>query len=253
VITGASGVIGSVLRERLADHYEIIGLDRERTRDRAVQRVDVTRLKALTAAFAGADAVVDLAARSAVDTPWPDVWKNNVPAVVNALEAARLNGVRRFVYASSNHVTGMYERDRPYSAIVEGRVGEVDRQAVRLLDSSTPVRPDSAYAVGKVLGEAAARYYADVFGLSTICLRIGTVLPDDTPKRPRHFATLLTHADLLRLCACALEAPEDLSYGVYYGVSANTWRFWDIAEPGASIGFVPQDDAERLRPRDGGT
>ena len=203
-------------------------------------------------AFAGADAVIDLAASAKVDTPWPEVWKNNLPATMNALEAARENGVTRFVFASSNHVTGMYEHDLPYSAIVNGRLSEVDRDAIRMIDSSAPPRPDSAYALGKVFGEAAARHYTDAYGLQAICLRIGTVLADDVPKQPRHFATFLTHADLVRLFESALEAPPSLAFGVYYGVSANTWRFWDLEEPRVALGFQPQDDAERLRPRGDG-
>jgi nucleoside-diphosphate-sugar epimerase len=110
------------------------------------------------------------------------------------------------------------------------------------------VRPDTPYALGKAFGEAAARHYADVHGLPTLCLRIGTLNAEDRPKQPRDFATLLSHGDLVRLCECALEAPKDLRFGIYYGVSDNRWRFWDISEAQSEIGFVPQDDAERLRP-----
>ena len=62
------------------------------------------------------------------------------------------------------------------------------------------------------------------------------------PREPRHFATLLTHADLVRLVEAALTA--DVGFGVYYGVSRNTWRFWDISN---DIGYEPEDDAERYR------
>lgn len=248
VITGAAGVIGSVLRRRLSQDYIVRGLDRRRTHEHAVDRVDVTRLNALSAAFAGADAVIDLAASAQLDTPWPEVWKNNIRATMNTLEAARRNGVARFVYASSNHVTGMYEQEFPYSAIVAGEYSQLEREAVPLIDSSMPVRPDSPYAIGKSLGETAARYYSDTFGLQTICIRIGTVNREDRPTHARHFATLLTHADLTRLFECALHAPDDLRFGIFYGVSDNVWRFWDIAEARRAIGYVPQDDAERLRP-----
>jgi nucleoside-diphosphate-sugar epimerase len=248
VITGAAGLIGSVLRQRLGAAYDVRGIDRRRTRGEGVDRVDVTRLKALDAAFAGADAVIDLAASSRLETPWPEVWKNNLRGTMNALEAARRNGVARFVFASSNHVTGMYEHEFPYSAIVAGEYSLLDPSSIPLIDSAAPVRPDSPYAIGKVLGETAARYYADVFGLRTICLRIGTVTRENQPKRPRDFATLLTHADLTRLCECALRASEDLTFGICYGVSDNSWRFWDIVEARSTIGYVPQDDAERLRP-----
>jgi nucleoside-diphosphate-sugar epimerase len=247
VITGAAGVIGSVLRRGLGDAHVIRGLDRARTREPGVDRVDVTRPKALDDAVAGADAVIDLAATSRLETPWPEIWKNNVRGTMNVLEAARRNGVARFVFASSNHVTGMYEHEPPYSSIVAGEYSGLESGSIPLIDSTTPVRPDSPYAIGKALGEAAARYYADAFGLRAICLRIGTVNADDRPKEARHFATLLTHDDLVRLCECALNAPADLKFGIYYGVSDSAWRFWDIAEARSAIDYVPQDDAERFR------
>lgn len=252
VITGAAGVIGSVLRDGLSDRHEIVGIDRRRTGDRSLRRVDMTRAKAAgDATFEGADAIVDLAASPKLETPWSEVWKNNLPATMNALEAARRHGVKRVVYASSNHVVGLYERDAPYAQIVAGEIDGLDPATIPRLDSSSPIRPDSPYAIGKATGEAAARHYSEEFDLRAICLRIGTVLADDTPTRPRHFATLLTHADLVRLFEAALGAPDEVRFGIYYGVSANTWRFWDLEEARDEIGYEPEDDAERLRPRGG--
>jgi nucleoside-diphosphate-sugar epimerase len=248
VITGAAGVLGTVLTRGLEGRYRIVGIDRARRRPPNVRRVDMARPRSLETLFDGADAVVDLAGLSDHRTPWKDVWENNLPATVNALEAARRAGARRFVFASSNHVTGMVEREPPYSAIVVGDYTGLDPGSIPLVGATSPVRPDGAYALGKVLGEAAARWYSEALGLSAICLRIGTVNAEDRPLQPRHFATLLTHADLLRLVECALEAPADLRFGVYYGVSRNTWRFWDISDAAAEIGYEPQDDAERFRP-----
>ena len=229
----------------LEGRYDIVGVDRALRRPPNVHRRNLARSRRLGPIFAGADAVVDLAGLSSDRTGWKDVWRNNLPATLNALEAARDGGVRRYVFASSNHVTGMYERDAPYSAIVAGKYEGLDPAAIPLVGPGWPVRPDGAYALGKVLGEAAARWYSDAFGLSAICLRIGTVNAEDRPREPRHFATLLTHADLLRLVECALAA--DVRFGVYYGVSRNTWRFWDIANAADEIGYDPQDDAEDFR------
>jgi nucleoside-diphosphate-sugar epimerase len=247
VITGAAGLLGTVLRRGLEGRYRVVGVDRARRRPPHVRRVNMARPRSLDTLFEGADAVVDLAGLPDSRTPWKEVWKNNLPATLNALEAARRAGARRFVFASSNHVTGMYERDAPYDAIVAGDYAGLEPAAIPLIGASWPVRPDGPYALGKVLGEAAARWYSEAFGLSAICLRIGTVNAEDRPLQPRHFATLLTHADLLRLVAGALEAPADLSFGVYYGVSRNTWRFWDISDAARDIGYEPKDDAERFR------
>ncbi len=247
MITGAAGLLGTLLSRELSDRYAVSGIDRTRRSRNDVRRMNMAKPRSLDSVFRGMDAVIDLAGLPDAETPWRDVWKNNVPATMNALEAARRAGVRRFVFASSNHVTGMYEQDPPYSAIVAGEYGDLDPRATPLITPSSPVRPDGPYALGKALGEAAARYYSDAFGLSVICLRIGTVNAENRPLEPRHFATLLTHDDLRRLVDAALKASDDLGFGVYYGVSRNRWRFWDIARAGEEIGYDPRDDAEALR------
>ena len=242
LITGAAGLVGTVLMRGLDGRYDVAGVDRAIRRPPNVRRRNLARSRGLAGIFAGADAVVDLAGLASDRTQWKAVWRNNLRATLNVLEAARRAGVRRYVFASSNHVTGGYEREPPYSAIVAGDYEGLDPGSIPLVRTDWPVRPDGAYALGKILGEAAARWCSDAFGLSTICLRIGTVNAEDRPLDPRHFATLLTHADLLRLVEAALTV--DVPFAVCYGVSRNTWRFWDISN---EIGYEPQDDAERYR------
>jgi uronate dehydrogenase len=245
LITGAAGLIGGALRRGLASAYTLRGLDAKGGGD--WRRADMRKLQSIESAFEGVDAVVDLAAQAREDTPWQEVWENNLPATMNALEAARRAGVRRYVFASSNHVTGMVEREPPYAHIVAGDYEGLDPGSIQLLTTADPPRPDGPYALGKLLGEGAARYYADEHGLSAICLRIGTVLASNRPSRPRHYATLLSHADLIQLVDRSLQAPDELRFGLYYGVSNNTWRFWDIADAGSEIGYEPSDDAESFR------
>jgi nucleoside-diphosphate-sugar epimerase len=248
LITGAAGLIGTVLMRGLEGRYMVSGVDRARRRPRDVARIDLAKPRPdARVAYEGVDAVIDLAGTPDSAAPWEAVWKNNIPATMNSLEAARLAGASRYVFASSNHVTGMYEREPPWSAVVAGDYTGLDPTSIPQIRASSPIRPDGAYAVGKALGEAAARWYSDTYGLSAICLRIGTVNRADRPAQARHFATLLTHADLIRLVECALAAPAELRFGVYYGVSRNTWRFWDISDAAADIGYDPQDDAEQFR------
>jgi NAD+ dependent glucose-6-phosphate dehydrogenase len=247
LITGAAGLLGRVLVGGLGERYAVSGIDRLGGRRGQVRRVDLSKPKGLDSLFDGFDTVIDLAALPSERTPWSDVWGNNLPATMNTLEAAQRGRVRRYVFASSNHVTGMYERDPPYAAIAAGEYDGLDPRETPLIEPSWPLRPDGPYAIGKALGEAAARYYSDAFGLSAICLRIGTVNRENRPTGPRQFATLLSHADLLRLVQAAVTAPADLQYGIYYGVSRNTWRFWDISDARDEIGYEPQEDAERFR------
>lgn len=106
---------------------------------------------------------------------------------------------------------------------------------------------DSPYGIGKAFDEAAGRFYSDQYGLSVICLGIGTLNAESRPTSPRQFATLLSHADLERLIRCCVEVPDSLRFGIYYGVSNNKWRFWDIENSRQEIGYEPQDNAERWR------
>jgi uronate dehydrogenase len=246
LITGVSGLVGQVLSKALANDYEVAGVDVRRRGRNDLSRADMTRPRNAQRAVDGADVVIDLASAH-WQQPWEVVRKNNIPAAWNTLEAARRRGVRRVVYASSNHVTGLYERDEPYARIIAGDYDGLDPATVPKITTAMAVRPDTPYGVGKVLGEAAARYYAEEYGLSVLCLRIGTLNRASRPSAARHFATLITHADMARLARCCIEAPLDLTYGVFYGVSANRWRIWDIDDARRAIGYEPQDDAERWR------
>ena len=246
VVTGANGVVGRVLCAGLADEFDVVGVDLRRSGRKEISRADMTRIRQAERALEGADVLIDLASAH-WQQPWRMVHRNNIPAAWNGLEAARRRGVRRVLSASSNHVTGLYERDEPYARIVTGRYEGLDPAAVPKIDTSMAVRPDSPYAVGKVMLEAAARYYAEIHGLSVFCLRIGSLNAAGQPSQARHFATLITHRDMNRLIRCCISAPADMPFGVFYGVSANTWRFWNIEDARREIGYEPRDNAEAWR------
>ena len=246
LVTGAAGLIGRILLDGLPDEYAVHGLDVRRGPG-VDHVVDASRGRRFAKRFEGMRAVVDLAADASVDASWKTVSENNIPATANALEAAREAGVQRVVFASSNHVVGMYERDEPYASIVAGRYEGLDPDGIPRLTADVPIRPDGPYGIGKAFGEAAARYYAEEHGLSVICLRIGTVNAANRPENARQFATLLTHRDLVQLVRCCLAAPDSVRFAVLYGVSANTWRFWDLEEARRTVGYAPVDDTEGWR------
>lgn len=247
LITGSSGLIGGVLRQGLSDAYELSGVDLRPASGSGSLAVDMTDLDAVLPAFEGIDVVIDLAAQAEITTAWDRVWQNNLPSTYNALEGARRTGVMRLIFASSNHVTGMYEADDPYSAIVAGEYGGLDSSDIPRITADMPIRPDGPYGIGKAFGEAAGRYYADEFGLSVVCLRIGSLVEESRPLNPRHFATLFTHDDLVQLVTRCIEAPDELGFDIFYGVSANKWRFWDIDRARNVVGYRPMGNAEDWR------
>jgi uronate dehydrogenase len=246
LVTGSGGLIGGILRAGLSASYDVEGLDVARGPG-TDWAVDMKRLRRAQPAFEGVSAVIDLAADSSASASWETVLANNIPVTLNALEAARRAGVRRVVYASSNHVVGMFERDEPYASIVGGSYDGLNPETVPRLGADAPIRPDGAYGAGKAFGEAAARFYAEEHQLSVICLRIGTVNREDRPLNARQFATLLTHRDLVELVTRCLTAPESVRFGIFYGVSGNTWRLWEIDSARDVLGYRPRDNAESWR------
>jgi uronate dehydrogenase len=157
------------------------------------------------------------------EAPWPVIRDANLEGTYQLFEAARRHGVRRVVYASSNHAVGFT------------KVGDE-------LAADTAPRPDTLYGVSKVFGEALGRYYVDRYDLQVACLRIGTFA--DQPPDLRALSTWLSPADCARLVDACLRS-DALTYSLVWGISANTRRAWSLAE-GYALGYFPADDAERF-------
>ena len=230
LMTGASGMIGVSLRELLKDRYTLRLQERPGGRSvgpprdgEEIVQTDVADLEGMRAAVRGMDAVIHLAASSTGQMPWDEILHNNIIGQYTVLEAMRHEGVTRMVFASTNHVTGYYE--------LNGRPCYPDM----------PVRPDSYYGASKAFGEALSRFYVDEHDLEVICLRIGSWLPE--PKNVRNLSTWLSPRDMAQLAWRAVETP--LTWGIFYAISGNTRRYWDIGPTQEQLGYEPEDDAEQ--------
>jgi uronate dehydrogenase len=226
LVTGAAGRIGRAACPGLAARgWQVRGLD-HRPLDGVAGLADppvvaeIGDAAALTAATAGMDAVVHLAAIS-TEAPFAEILAANIDGTYQVFEAARRSGVPRVVFASSNHAVGFTPR-------------------TELAGVDLPPRPDTFYGLSKVFGEALGRLYADRYRLEVVCLRIGSW--DERPTTPRHLSTWLSPADGVRLLHAALSAP-DVGFAVVYGISANTRAWWDLA-PARALGYLSVDDAE---------
>jgi len=247
LITGITGLVGSVLMKGLREEFDVTGIDLRVCPDVKTLVADSTNLDEIISAFEGVDTVIDLASEPSNFAPWDVIYANNLRCTFNAFEASRIAGVRRVIFASSNHATGNYENDSPYSEIVAGQYGALTPGSFDLVTTDMPIRPDGPYGIGKAFGEATGRYYSDEHGLSVMCLRIGTLNAESRPTNLRQFATLLTHGDLVRLVKACIGGPDSIRFAIYYGVSNNSWRFWDISNSQTDIGYAPEDNAEDWR------
>ena len=250
LVTGSSGLIGGVVIRTLGDKYTFSGLDRAQTADAPdipTTVADVSNFDAIRPSFDGMDAVIHLAADAGMHAPWASVLPNNIVATYNVFEAARQAGVPRLILASSNHAVGMFELDEPYGRIRQGNYANLDPATFPRIDNTVRIRPDGYYGISKAFGEAMGAYYAENFGMSVICLRIGTVNRHNSPMRDvRHMATWLSHRDLAQLIDRCLNV-AGLRFEIFYGVSGNTWHLWDLAYAARVLGYVPQDNAETYR------
>ena len=127
LITGMSGLIGSVLRQHLEGKYVLSALNRRDVPGVECHRADIANLEAIQPAFEHKDVVVHLSARTSLTATWEEVLHHNVIGTYNVFEASRRAGVKRIIYASAGAAISNWEREFPYSALVEGRYSKVPR------------------------------------------------------------------------------------------------------------------------------
>ncbi|HEY1979829.1 MAG TPA: NAD(P)-dependent oxidoreductase [Xanthobacteraceae bacterium] len=228
LITGAAGDVGTRLRKLLNGVYPRLRVSDIRqpadlAADEHFAAADLGDYAQVENIVAGVDGIVHLGGFS-VEGPWETIHRANIVGCYNLFEAAYRAGVKRVVFASSNHAMGFYPRSE--------RIGV-----------NVPVRPDSRYGVSKAFGEALGAFYADKHGLRVTCLRIGNVA--DRPVDERRLAIWLKPEDLAQLVRIGLDHP-DIHFEIFYGASDNAASWWDNSNA-RRFGYRPQGRADDFR------
>jgi UDP-glucose 4-epimerase len=124
----------------------------------------------------GVDCIVHLAANTgvapSVENPRLDL-DCNVVGTFNILEAARIQGVKQFIFASSG-----------------APAGEVEPP----IHEELPPHPVSPYGASKLAGEGYCSAYFRTFGIRTVCLRFGNVYGPGSKKKSSVVAKFIRHA-----------------------------------------------------------
>lgn len=228
LLTGAAGGLGKVLRQRLGSMTSILRVSDvadlgEAAPHEETVRCDLGDHDAMLALLDGVDAVVHLGGMS-IDGPFEPILNANIRGAYNLYEGARLKGVSRIVFASSNHVVGFHK--------------QTDR-----LDATAAMRPDGNYGVSKAFGELLSRFYFDRYGIETVCMRIGSSFPKAIDHRM--MSTWLSYDDLTELIRCSLFTPN-VGHTVVYAASDNTPSWWDNRHA-AHLGWSPKDSSDPFR------
>jgi nucleoside-diphosphate-sugar epimerase len=245
LVTGLSGLIGSAFRAQAAGNYALRALNRRAVPGVETHRADLADLDAIRPAFDGIDTVVHLAAAAGDRHPADVIMQANVVGTYHVFEAARLARVTRVIFASSGATVSGWEREPPLSHLVAGRYEQAG--TITPLTHEAPLRPSGLYGASKVWGEALGRHYADAYGLSVICLRIGRVKAEDRPTTPRDVTVWCSQRDIVRMLEACIEAPPSVRFDVFYVVSNLTHGYRDLEHARAVLGWTPQDSADLPR------
>lgn len=219
LITGAAGRVGQALARAWANTYDLVLVD-----IRPVRRVakiplvvaDATDIAVMRALCKGVDTVIPLAISGNIHDNWDTLVPVNLAATQAAFQAAGEAGCRRVIFPSSVQIE---------------------------------LNPESPYTASKRWGESTGKTFSERNGLSVICLRLGAVKSNDfAGTRPDAWFLdhVLTHRDCAALFTASVEAPDELMYGVFWGISANTPARFDITETCRQLGYQPQDNAFHL-------
>ena len=229
LLTGAAGALGQVLRPRLARCADILRLSdigemaAAGSEKEEVWPCDLADKQAVDKLVKGVDAIVHLGGVS-TEHAFETILGANICGIFHVYEAARRHGVKRVVFASSNHVIGFHQQ------------GE-------RLDATSPRRPDSYYGLSKSFGEDMASFYFDRYGIETVSIRIGSAFP--RAENQRMLSTWLSYDDLEHLIERSLFA-TGVGHTVIYGASANPGSWWDNRYA-AHLGYTPKDSSEQFR------
>ena len=170
VVTGGSGNIGVYIVERLKGRHDVTVLDMKRSEahpDVPFLKIDLTDSEATKKAVRGFDAVVHFAAvANPFDGKEEACMKINPSSTWSVLEAARINGVRRVVYAGSDSETGF------------GIHAAKHKPLYVPIDEEHPCWPHESYSLSKYFGEVMCREYSRAFGIECVSLRLQWVWLD---------------------------------------------------------------------------
>ena len=256
LITGVSGLVGGAIYLRLAerpDLYDLYGFSRRRVSSERVpegQVLDmaddkffvgtVEDMEAVQRAVQGMDVVIHMAATW---HDWEGILQHNLIGAYNIFEASSQAGVGRVIAASTIQVSDGNRQFEPYRSIANAEYDKVPEQFDKLT-VETAAGPTNLYSASKVWAESLARTYATKNDMSCICIRIGWVVAEDRPPNAKAIDIWCSQRDIAQLAQCCVDAPDDVRFDIFYGMSNNKRLWVDIENARKKVGFAPQDRGE---------
>ena len=224
LVTGSSGAIGRPVCAELTRQGDFVrGFDRVQAEEPQEMFLgQIENADHVRQAMRGVDAVIHLAANP-YDAPFPELVGPNVLGLYHVLDAARAEGVKRVVLASSVQVAGSRN---------ERRLTAEHRS------------PSNHYAVTKSLAEEMGAMYAQRFGMDVIAARIGWMVRDEREARRmaelRLFHIYVSRADIAQFFFLSVHA-EFSGFAVLWAMGAGGRERFDLEPARRALGFEPRD------------
>ena len=247
-LIGGLGKIGRILSKNLSSEYKIIIVDRVRVEESNIPykfnhqyiQIDISSYKQLIARMPkDSDIVINLAALPEMDKIVDSMAFQKMANVYligsyNLFLACRELHIPKVIFASSNKVTGGYERNG--ISLLNRKITTNDYPCV-----------GNVYGSMKLCAEQFGRIFSEELGLSVICLRIGTVVNNEyefLKKNKRANRTILSNTDTANIFKAAIES--QVNFGIYYAVSDNPDRPWSIENTINELKYIPLVNSETI-------
>ena len=227
VLTGASGRLGSYLREPLSKiTKKLVSTDKEdigkTLHNEVFKKLNIKNFKEVNKILKKTDLIIHFGAYSK-EGPFQEILESNILGTYNIWKSAKKNKIKRIIFASSIHSVGMY-------------------RANETINHKVMHKPDTFYGLSKCFGENLAQMYWDKCGIECLTIRI---LSCAKVTSKRSLSTWLSYDDLIRIVIQSTKIKK-LGFEIIYGVSNNKRLNVDNTNATKKLKINIKDNAEKF-------
>ena len=227
VLTGASGRLGSYLREPLSKiTKKLVSTDKEdigkTLHNEVFKKLNIKNFKEVNKILKKTDLIIHFGAYSN-EGPFQEILESNILGTYNIWKSAKKNKIKRIIFASSIHSVGMY-------------------RANETINHKVMHKPDTFYGLSKCFGENLAQMYWDKCGIECLTIRI---LSCAKVTSKRSLSTWLSYDDLIRIVIQSTKIKK-LGFEIIYGVSNNKRLNVDNTNATKKLKINIKDNAEKF-------
>ncbi len=225
LVTGAAGNVGQTIFHGLKAHCALRAFDLKPTPGADDTHVgDIADRAAVDRAVVGVDTIIHLGGCPRMEADFiRDLLKPNIEGLWHILDAARLAGVKRFIFASSTNVA----------------FGATDLPRL----TTDTVHVFNPYGATKAFGENLGRWFHDTYGLEFLAVRIGYfsgLSVDPALCEAWLHRIWLGPKDCVNFFRLAVAAPH-FGYGIVYACSRCPENYLDLTTAKALLGYEPEE------------